>query len=81
VKRIVKYYVSALLFSLVSAGVAQAAVIDLNNHRAVPVVAAEVSTAMPSMSELPEPEVLAMMVVGLILIGYKASRHSSEKFK
>lgn len=33
------------------------------------------------MSELPEPEVFAMMVVGLVLIGYRASRDSSEKFK
>jgi hypothetical protein len=34
-----------------------------------------------NMSELPEPEVFAMMLVGLILIGYRASRDSSEKFK
>jgi len=33
------------------------------------------------MSELPEPEVFAMMLLGLILIGYKAGRDSSEKFK
>jgi hypothetical protein len=32
-------------------------------------------------SELPEPEVFAMMLVGLILIGYRAGRDSSEKFK
>jgi hypothetical protein len=32
-----------------------------------------------SMSELPEPDVLAMMLVGLI--GYRASRDSSEKFE
>ena len=30
---------------------------------------------------LPEPEVVAMMVLGLVLIGYRASRDSSEKFK
>lgn len=76
-----KRYVSALLFSLVSVGAAHAAAIDLNNHHATPAVADGVSAALPSASELPEPEVLAMMVVGLILIGYKASRHSSEKFK
>ena len=34
-----------------------------------------------NMSELPEPEVFAMMLLGLILIGYKAGRDSSEKFK
>jgi len=31
--------------------------------------------------ELPEPEVFAMMLVGLILIGYRAGRDSSDKFK
>jgi hypothetical protein len=40
-----------------------------------------VAPPSPSMSELPEPEVFAMMLVGLILIGYRASRDSSEKFK
>ena len=34
-----------------------------------------------NMSELPEPEVFAMMLLGLILIGYRAGRDSSEKFK
>lgn len=34
-----------------------------------------------SMSELPEPEVLAMMLVGLVLLGYRVRRDSSEKFK
>lgn len=34
-----------------------------------------------STSDLAEPEVLAMMLLGLCLIGYKASRESSEKFK
>jgi hypothetical protein len=33
------------------------------------------------MSELPEPEVFLMMLVGLCLIGYRASRHSDEKFE
>lgn len=32
-------------------------------------------------SELPEPEVFAMMLLGLVLIGWRASRDSSEKFK
>jgi hypothetical protein len=32
------------------------------------------------MSELPEPAVFAMMLVGLVLIGYRASRDSDEKF-
>ena len=33
------------------------------------------------MSELPEPEVFLMMLLGLCLIGYRASRHSDEKFE
>lgn len=32
-------------------------------------------------SELAEPEVFAMMLLGLCLIGYRVSRDSSEKFK
>lgn len=41
----------------------------------------EIVTPPRHMSELPEPEVFAMMLVGLILIGYRASRDSSDKFK
>ena len=38
--------------------------------------------ALPTgISELPEPEVFAMMLVGLILLGYRARRDSNEKFK
>ncbi len=37
--------------------------------------------AAPPMSELPEPEVFAMMLVGLILIGYRAGRDKSDKFR
>ena len=33
------------------------------------------------LSELPEPEVIAMLLVGLVLIGYRASRDTNEKFK
>jgi hypothetical protein len=32
-------------------------------------------------SELAEPEVFAMMLLGLCLIGYRVRRDSSEKFK
>ena len=55
---------------------AQARIVD-------PGVAARHQVAMPpaSMSELPEPEVFAMMLVGLILLGYRARRDSSEKFE
>lgn len=40
-----------------------------------------VAVAPASMSELPEPEVFAMMLVGLVLLGYRVRRDSSEKFK
>ena len=33
------------------------------------------------LSELPEPEVFAMMLLGLVLIGYRARRESGEKFQ
>ncbi len=33
------------------------------------------------LSELPEPEVFAMMLLGLVLIGYRSSRSSNEPFK
>nr|WP_206085705.1 hypothetical protein [Massilia polaris] len=33
------------------------------------------------LAEMPEPEVFAMMLVGLVLIGWRASRHSGEKFE
>ncbi|MES2324713.1 MAG: hypothetical protein V4633_20840 [Pseudomonadota bacterium] len=41
------------------------------------------SNLLPSaqLSELPEPEVFAMMLLGLVLIGYRASRESDETFK
>lgn len=42
---------------------------------------AEIIGVPTNMSELPEPEVFAMMLVGLVLIGYRASRDSSDKFK
>jgi hypothetical protein len=32
-------------------------------------------------SDLAEPEMLAMMLVGLVLIGFRATRDSNEKFK
>ena len=41
----------------------------------------QVASLPPSMSELPEPEVFAMMLVGLVLLGYRVRRESSEKFK
>jgi hypothetical protein len=41
----------------------------------------EVVVLQSSTSDLAEPEVFAMMLLGLCLIGYRASRDSSEKFR
>lgn len=49
---------------------------DLAAMRTAQVIAPPVN-----MSELPEPEVFAMMLLGLVLIGYRANRHSDEKFE
>lgn len=87
-----KRYALAATLSLLMGGAVQAAAIDLDNSHAVAHMhgVTDLSTVSrnevvvapsPSMSELPEPEVFAMMLVGLILIGYRASRDSSEKFK
>ena len=87
---IVNRYLFALVLGLVAGGAAQAAVVDLTPHlQAQPRVASLASAprigvvAPPvAMSELPEPEVFAMMLVGLVLLGYRARRRdSSEKFK
>jgi hypothetical protein len=65
----------------------------VTNHSAV--IAASLAARQPDLapapgsamlptaqlSELPEPEVFAMMLLGLVLIGYRASRDSDEKFK
>jgi len=85
----VKRIALATAIGLLLSGAVQAAAIDLDNSRAVSMRVADLSTVQrnevvlppSSMSELPEPEVFAMMLVGLILIGYRASRDSSEKFK
>jgi hypothetical protein len=86
----VKRYALAIVVGLLFGGAVQAAVIDLDDSPGASMRVADLSTvprnevvAPPpaSMSELPEPEVFAMMLVGLILIGYRASRDSSEKFE
>lgn len=89
-------FLFALVLGLVAGGAAQAAVIDLTpaqhagaTHSLQPRVPNLAPTprldvvAPPThMSELPEPEVFAMMLVGLVLLGYRARRRdSSEKFK
>ena len=85
-------FLLAVALGLVVGGAAQAAVIDLSPPdaaaRAQPRVAdlaarphADIVTASVQMSELPEPEVFAMMLVGLVLLGYRARRDNTEKFK
>lgn len=81
------------LLSLLFSGAVQAAIVDLGDladpGSRAGLRVADLST-LPrnqpvtppaSMSELPEPDVLAMMLVGLVLIGYRVSRDSSEKFE
>lgn len=82
------------LFLLLFSGSVQAAIVDLGDLADPGSAAAGMRVAdlspVPrnqpvrppaSMSELPEPDVLAMMLVGLVLIGYRARRDSSEKFE
>lgn len=85
-------FLLAAALGLVVGGAAQAAVIDLSPSAADDAAQAQprvtASAATPGsdfvavhMSELPEPEVFAMMLVGLVLLGYRARRDSNEKFK
>ena len=84
-----KQYVLAAALACCFGSPAQAAVIELTTHQASVVRTQPVSNLAVTqrdfttshMSELPEPEVFAMMLLGLILIGVKAGRDSSEKFK
>lgn len=86
-----KRYVLAAALALAMGGVAHAAAIDLATEvevagssplpAAIPALHPGIALFSFSMSELPEPEVFAMMLVGLILIGYRARRDSNEKFK
>jgi hypothetical protein len=79
----------AAALALGLSGIAQAKVVDLvaapagaNQSGATAQVGSWPAFALPSgISELPEPEVFAMMLVGLILLGYRARRDSNEKFK
>lgn len=88
-----RYALTAAL-ALLLGNAAQAAVIDLGpgdpaqaNGPVSPVHDLAVThhthivTPATHLSELPEPEVFAMMLVGLVLIGYRARRDSSDKFK
>ena len=88
-------FLFALMLGLVAGSAAQAAVINLTPtpHAGATLHPPRVSNLAPAprlepvvppshMSELPEPEVFAMMLVGLVLLGYRARRRdSNEKFK
>lgn len=92
-----KRYAWIAALALCLGNTAQAAVIDLGpakpGQAAAPAQASSpvpdlavtgrsgIVLPAPPMSELPEPEVFAMMLVGLILIGYRAGRDKSDKFK
>ena len=60
------------------AGAGSAVTVAPNELAALPLQAL---LPVASLSELPEPEVFAMMLLGLVLIGYRASRDSNETFK
>ncbi|NHZ32041.1 PEP-CTERM sorting domain-containing protein [Massilia rubra] len=86
-----KKYAVAAAFMLALVAAAPASAIEvLDNQQAGaaamdshPQMNAMQMAAMPApqMSELPEPEVFAMMLLGLVLIGYRARRESGEKFQ
>ena len=62
----------------VLAGAGPAATVAHSDLAALPLQAL---LPVASLSELPEPEVFAMMLLGLVLIGYRASRDSNETFR
>lgn len=83
-------YALAAVLGLLSSGIVQAAVVDLGGAQRPHARVADLATVQrheviapppASMSALPEPEVLAMMLVGLILIGYRTRHDSSDKFE
>lgn len=83
-----KLALTAALALAVGIALPASAIEVVNNHSPqaarVPDLAAVPQAVMLNnleLSELPEPEVLAMMLVGVVLIGYRASRDSNEKFK
>lgn len=88
-----KKFVMTVASVLAFATAAPASAIHVVNNGAVIAASAavrqpELSTApvrmlLPTaqLSQLPEPEVFAMMLLGLVLIGYRTTRNSDEKFK
>jgi hypothetical protein len=82
----VKTIAHAALLALALCGPVQARLVEVAGGKeaatmASPAEPRAIVVLQSSTSDLAEPQVLAMMLLGLCLIGYKASRESSEKFK
>jgi hypothetical protein len=81
----VKKIALAATLALALCGQAQAQFLEIVPEPGAAGVTASLPKAIVSVrvdpSELAEPEVFAMMLLGLCLIGYRVSRDSSEKFK
>ncbi|MDB5935078.1 MAG: hypothetical protein JWQ01_2422 [Massilia sp.] len=88
----VKTFALAATLAMIMCGSAQARLVEVASERGAANIpsAPEATTAAPpggtvrlqsATSDLAEPEMFAMMAVGLVLIGYRATRDSSEKFK
>lgn len=79
----VKTFALAATLALIVCGSAQAALIEVAGN-VVDVAAAPAGGTVllqPAASDLAEPEMFAMMALGLLLIGYRATRDSGEKFQ
>lgn len=75
----VKKIALAAMLSLTLSGQARAGLVEIVSTHSPP-AATGIVVLQSSTSDLAEPEVFAMMLLGLVLIGYRASRDSSEKF-
>lgn len=86
-----KTFALAATLAMIACGSAQAGITELAPVRdAVKIAAPAGAAAAPAggrvllqsvSSDLAEPEMFLMMVVGLVLIGYRATRDRSEKFQ
>lgn len=79
-----KTFALAATLALIVCGSAQAGLTELAPARGAVEAAAPAggTVLLQSVSsDLAEPEMFLMMVVGLLLIGYRATRESSDKFQ
>jgi hypothetical protein len=86
----VKTIAHAALLALALCGPVQARLVEIAAasaplasvaHPAHPAQPRAIVVLQSPTSDLAEPQILAMMLLGLCLIGYKARRESSETFK